>query len=130
MIKFHGTSASYRMLFLILDVLYEIYKRPLLLAMCLKVALLATVLCIGICLPINYTVSFSDEDTTKECSRSERFDNITNFEKKTLAAIPQIIPIDKIFASTIAPSTLLVRFYTILLEAWLLYIYIIRLLQR
>jgi len=99
--------------------------------MCLKVALLATALCIGICLPINYTVCFSDEKRTKECSLQQSFVNMTNFEKTTLAAIPQIIPrSDKIFATTIAPSSLLTRFYTIVLVAWLLYLYIIRLLQR
>jgi len=100
-------------------------------AMCLKVALLATALCIGICLPINYTACFRDENSTKECSVRQNFTSMTNFEKTTLAAIPQIIPrSDEIFASTIAPSTLLARFYTIVLVGWLIYIYTIRLLQR
>lgn len=99
--------------------------------MCLKVALLATVLCIGICLPINYTACFSDENLMNECSVRQNVTSMTNYEKTTLAAIPQIIPrSNDIFATTIAPSTLLARFYTIVLVAWLLYFYTMRLIQR
>jgi hypothetical protein len=107
--------------------------------MCLRVALLATLLCIGIALPINYTACFWNDKISEECSRQKTFTNLTNFEKTTLAAIPEFISRNKtdadtasstVFDGTLAPSSLLVRFYIIVLVAWILYFYTIRLIQR
>ena len=62
--------------------------------LCLKVSVLATVLCIGLVLPVNYTANCIpdyydgiDENSTEFC---QNFTALTTFEKTTLANIPDI----------------------------------------
>ena len=62
--------------------------------LCLKVSVLATVLCIGLILPVNFTANCIpeyyndiDENSTAFC---QNFTALTQFEKTTLANIPEI----------------------------------------
>ena len=59
--------------------------------LCLKVSVLATFLCIGLILPVNYTANCDPEayEGTDEVGCAN-FTSLTSFEKTTIANIPEI----------------------------------------
>jgi hypothetical protein len=59
--------------------------------LCLKVAVLSTILCIAIVLPLNYTAGCDLTDLAAlESTECQAIQNLTNFEITTLANIPSL----------------------------------------
>ena len=64
--------------------------------LCLKVAVFATILCLGIVLPVNFTAQCVDNDSVSTSDRNStdglcsNITELTTFEKTTFANIPQL----------------------------------------
>ena len=101
--------------------------------LCLKVAVLATVLCLGLVLPVNYTAGCPDSyEVTDEGSRvCSNITQLTSFEKTTMANIPELVYGDnstwyspEIFHTAFGDSTgVTMRMLTTLLVCFVIYTY-------
>jgi len=93
-------------------------------ALCMRITLVATFLCLVIILPLNLSArcwNFSNTDA-QNCNIATY--NLTNYERTTLANIPSLA------AATQAPSTILGRLYGIVLCSWLICLYACMAIQQ
>jgi hypothetical protein len=102
-------------------------------ALCLKVAILATFVCVVIILPLNMTSVCNAEalgsDTDYFIATCQPLWNLTDFENTTLAHIPSLKELDKNLYGNVFNSQL-GRLYGIVLCTWIIYIYTCVLLWR
>lgn len=103
-------------------------------SLCLKVSILATILCIGIVLPVNYTAPC--DPSVHGVVTCKNITSLADFDRTTLANIPPLDAVSttddddganfiKRFFGTIfrGDSSVFLRLLTIVLVAWVIYIY-------
>jgi hypothetical protein len=87
--------------------------------LCLKVAVLSTILCMLIVFPLNYTASC--DPTALGTTECQAIQNLTNFEITTLAHIPSLEYANDRYNYFIYSVN--GRLYGIVLVAWIIYVY-------
>ena len=95
-------------------------------ALCLRVATLATVLCLCLVMPLNITATCDKNDVHMNHCNSTM--HLTNFERTTLAHIPSVGTNghEYVLFFRLELASILGRLYGIVLVAWVLYVYTCR----